>query len=397
MAPSPRQRRTRGRTGVFSPAPLVLFLLAGALAVAEPEIASASVQSFPDANDVAGKLDIRSVGHGHAGSKLTHVLTTYERWPSSLLVNGNRLVFKIDTNDNWRDGVERTLLVSWKDGELRAQIRNRAGRVVGNASIVRPDRRTIKVILSKQVVGNAPGYRWRARATDGRVTDVAPTTPELHDYTKPDIQMLDFPDPSTNASTTASFEVDFAVNDVGFSGLAGWLLERRDVGSEAWSTLAESVEPAIETVAVDGEEGASYEFRVSARDNEGNVASALRTITVPLDDTDPSFTYSSPEGTAWSFSTASGFPLFYFDTLHTNGFVGATFTYSFTGSRFVWVAPGTGGSAAVVFDGGTPRTVTLPESGQRHVALTAVLTPGPHSVVITSTEGTIGVDGIAVR
>jgi hypothetical protein len=36
-------------------------------------------------------------------------------------------------------------------------------------------------------------------------------------------------------------------------------------------------------------------------------------------------------------------------------------------------------------------------AGQRHVALTAALPPGWHTVVITSTAGTIGVDGIAVR
>jgi hypothetical protein len=385
-------------TSLISPVILACFLLAGALALVEPRIASASVQSFPDADDVAGKLDIRSVSHGHAGStKLTHTLTTYERWPSSFLVGGRRLVFQLDTNGSWQDGVERTLTVSWKDGALRAAIRNKAGRVMGNASLARPDRRTVRVTFWKKVLGHAAGYRWRARAANSGATDLAPASPVLHDYTGPGIHMLDFPDPSAIASTTASFEVAFELEDLGFSGLAYWQLERREVASNVWSTLAEGGEPGAKTVAVDGVEGATYVFRVSARDNEGNVARTSRTITVPIDDTDPSFTYSSPAGTAWTFTVASGFPLFYMDTLHTSGFVGATFTYSFTGTHFAWVAPGTGGSAAVVFDGGAPRNITLPAAGQRHVALTAALQPGSHTVVITSTAGTIGIDGIAVR
>jgi hypothetical protein len=376
------------------------FLLAGGLALAAPPLANASARSFSDADDVAGKLDIRAVAHGHAGSKLTHTLTTFDRWRSSLLVDGSRVVFQIDTDGTWADDVERTVVIEWRDGSLAARIRNRSGRVIGTATVARPNGRTVAIALSKQAVGNAPGYRWRARATHRGVTDLAPVPPQLHDYTKPSIAMLDFPDPSSNASTTTSFDVDFEVGDVGFSELAGWAIERRVLGSGDWSTLAEGFEPGIKTESVDGEEGASYEFRVTAHDGDANVAQASRTITVPLNDTHPSFTssYSSPEGTSWTFSFTDGeFSIFYLDTLHTNGFVGATFTYSFTGTHFAWVAPGSGGSATVVFDGGAPRSVTLPGIGQRHVVLTASLTPGPHTVVITSTGGTIGVDGIAVR
>jgi hypothetical protein len=392
---SPDRNRMTAR---ISSAALASIFLAGAALIAEPQAASASVQTFPDANDVAGRLDIRSVGHGHVGStKLAHTLTTYKRWPSSLLFGGRRLVFQLDTNGSWQDGVERTLVISWRDGALRALLRNRAGRVVGTASVVRPDRRTVRVTFGKKALGNAAGYRWRARAVNAGVTDLAPKVPELHDYTKPGIQMVDFPDPSTNVSTTASFDVAFQLGDRGFSGLADWQLERREVGSDSWSTLAEGTESGQQTVAVDGVEGASYVFRVSARDNEGNVARTSRTISVPIDDTHPSITYSSPEGTDWTFSITEGFALFFMDTLETNGFVGASFSYSFVGSHFAWVAPGTGGSAAVVFDGGTPRNVVLPSSGQRHVVLTVTLPPGSHTVVVTSTSGTIGVDGLAVR
>jgi hypothetical protein len=392
---SPDRNRMTAR---ISSAALASIFLAGAALIAEPQAAGASVQIFPDANDVAGRLDIRSVGQGHSGStKLTQTLMTNERWPSTLLVGRRRLVFQLDTNSNWGDGVERILRVSWRDGALRALIRNRAGRVVGAASVVRPDRRTVRVTFGKKALGNTAGYRWRARAVNGGVTDRAPTVPELHDYTKPGIKMVDFPDPSTNVSTTASFDVAFELEDLGFSGLAEWQLERREVDSGAWSTLAEGTESGPQTVPVDGAEGASYVFRVSARDNEGNVARASRTISVPIDDTDPSITYSSPEGTDWTFSVSSGFSLFYMDTLETNGFVGASFSYSFVGSHFDWVAPGTGGSASVVFDGGTPRNVVLPSSGQRHVVLRATLPAGSHTVVVTSTAGTIGVDGLAVR
>jgi hypothetical protein len=376
----------------------VLVLASLVLAAGLPQTAAGSVQSFPDANEVAGELDIRAVGQGHAGStKLTHTLTTYNRWRSSFLVGGRRLLFQFDTNADWTDGVERTLMVTWKDGALRASIRNRAGRVVGTASVIRPNRRTVGVTFGKKALGSVAGYEWRARTVNGGARDAAPTTPALHDFTKPGIKMVDFPDPSTNVSPTASFDVSFEVEDLGFSGLADWQLERRDFDADSWSSVAAGAGSGSQTVPFDGSEGASYVFRVSARDNDGNVARASRPVTVPIDDTDPAITYSSPEGTDWTFSTTSGFSLFYMDTLETNGFVGASFSYSFTGTHFAWVAPGTGGSAAVVFDGGTPRNVVLPSSGQRHVALTATLPAGAHTVVVTSTAGTIGVDGLAAR
>jgi hypothetical protein len=380
------------------------LLLAAAVALAGPAVAEASTRSFPDAEDAGGRLDIRSVGHGHAGTKLTHTLVTFGRWPSSLLVGGARVVFQIDT-DGSPVNLERTVVVSWRNGALDASVRNAAGHLIGHGSVSRANRRSLTVALAKRLLGNAGGYRWRARTSHQRVTDVAPLTAELHDFTRPLIEMVSFPDPTTRASYDTSFDVEFEVGDAGFSGLADWTLEQRDYGSPEWSLLSNGVEAGSQTAAIDGAVGASYDFRVTARDTDGNVSRAVRTVTVPLDDTSSAFasSYASPPNTSWTFSISDPedeFWFFYLDTLHSNGFPGATFTYSFTGTHFAWVTQGSasGGSATVAFDGGTPQSVTLPNGcclGE--VPVTRALAPGSHTVVITLTEGAMAIDGIAVR
>ncbi|MBW3595529.1 MAG: hypothetical protein KY391_08115, partial [Actinobacteria bacterium] len=46
---------------------------------------AADTARFSDPNDTPGKLDVKTVRHGHDGSRLVHNLSTYRRWNSRTL------------------------------------------------------------------------------------------------------------------------------------------------------------------------------------------------------------------------------------------------------------------------------------------------------------------------
>src|ERR687892_2897144 len=97
----------------------ILIGIAAALALVAPGAAHANTKTVGDGNDTASALDIRSISHGHKGSRVTHTLRTYGRFSSRLLRGDAVIVFAFDTNGTARS-TERFVFVFWASGSLRA-------------------------------------------------------------------------------------------------------------------------------------------------------------------------------------------------------------------------------------------------------------------------------------
>ena len=109
--------------------------------------AGANRAGFSDPNDARGRLDMRRLTHGHAGSgSVVHTITMHERFSSRLLRSGF-ISLRFDTNGDLSK-LERRVLVKWRRGALRANVyNNTSGRRVGAANVRRPNRRTVRVTI----------------------------------------------------------------------------------------------------------------------------------------------------------------------------------------------------------------------------------------------------------
>lgn len=350
-----------------------------------------------DGNDVSGPLDIKRVTQGHAGSSVTHTLTTFAPFASSLLRQPYGITFQFDTNRSARS-FERFVFVFWANGRLRAAVTTRTS-FVASARVSRPNSRTVKVTVHKNYLEDR-GYRWLAATffPGGRGFDVAPNRGLVaHDMLAPSITQLTFPDPSTNASATLTFPVSFTLADR--SGIASWELHWRIAGTSDWSLAAQGDGAGTQTPLVTGEEGATYEFRVRATDPAGNTrTSETRVVSVPLDDGNAVFAAAY----TGNVTVGAGGDSF-LGSLHTlspadgGNPVAGTFTHTFNGTSVAVIAPA-GGTATVAIDGGAPVPLDLSAAGPRSKVFERTgLAPGPHTIVIVAQSGAVNLDGFVFR
>ncbi|HXV32418.1 MAG TPA: hypothetical protein VD769_00305 [Gaiellaceae bacterium] len=369
----------------------VAFLLASAPAWAD-------VKGVSDGNDVPGPLDIKRVAHGHAGASVTHTLTTFQPFSSSLLRDPYGITFQFDTNGS-PASFERFVFVFWGNGRLRAALTTRT-RFVASVRVSRPNARAVRITVRKALL-NAGGYRWLAATffPGGRGFDVAPNRSVVfHDLTAPAITQLGFPDPSTNASATLTFPVGFTLADP--SGIRSWQLQRRLAGTAAWTTVAQGAGTGAKNPQVTGVEGETYEFRIRATDRAGNTrTSGIRVVSVPFDDANALF------GTAYTGNVTVGAGGDSFlDSLHLllpadmANPVAGTFTHTFAGTSVAVIAS-TGGTATVTIDGGPPELLDTSAAGPRTKVFERTgLTPGPHTIVIVAQPGAaVSLDGFVFR
>jgi hypothetical protein len=368
-------------------------------------VGEANTGGILDPLEGTGTLDIRYAGHGHAGaSSVTQSLTTYYPFRSTLVRGERSIAFALYVRaysypDSW-------VFISWQGDSLRALLRDNDGNVIAPLPVSRPSNRSVKVVIPKALFGDPPAYRWVAFTTSPTGTDAtregrsfAQTGARfvrgvVHDYTAPDIRLISFPDPSTDASASLAYPVTFAVRDQGFAGMRAWRLDRR-VSGGAWLTLARGKRAGRRQRILPGVEGETYEHRVVAVDRQGNRArSPVALVSVPLDDANSAFA-NSFDG-AWT--AVGGSAGDFRGTLHVASQAQARFSYAFTGSNVAWIAPASAGSADVQIDGGAPEAVDLAaHSGHRQVVFARELSPGPHTVTVTVASGTVAFDALVVR
>lgn len=268
----------RGRfTGALAATAAALLALAGG------EVARAGADTVRDGND-PGRLDIRSVSHGHSGARVTHTIRMFERWPSSVFgpQESNALLLWFSTDAD--RAFERFVLVSQRSRLVASVFRGNGG-LLGRAKASRPDRRSVRVTLSKSQLGNPAGYRWQAfssflasGACRRGCVDRAPNGSRrlLHDLRAPAIS---FPQPQSPAATNP-YELAFTVRDRGGSSLDFWRLQRRAAG--AWVELKHGSGTGARSVPFTATAGATDEFRVAAEDEHGNrTLSPIRRVAAP--------------------------------------------------------------------------------------------------------------------
>jgi hypothetical protein len=256
--------------------------------------------------------------------------------------------------------------------------------------------------IFSQLLGSTGGYKWAAltmykdrKRCRRACVDTAPNrTPALFDYLPPTID-LGVPDPYNAAATTTDFNVHVSVADK-VSGMKRWTLEQRAAGQTEWTTIASGTATARIDVPRSGSEGATYEFRLTAVDGQGNMASSTRLVSIPIDDANPLLA-AAYGGGSWDAYLAGGSGLFE-NTAHRATGIDATFTYTFTGTYFAWLSSrGTGPVARVSVDGGLPQEVTM-NSNPRPFEVSG-LAYGSHTIRIEPDPLRPGyvIDGIVVR
>jgi hypothetical protein len=362
------------------------------LALAGPESAPADTKTVGDSNDVPTALDIRSVSQGHARSRVTHTLRTYEAFSSRLLQGDNVIVFGFDTNGTARSA-ERFVFVFWA-GRLRAAVTKPNGDLISWARVSRPNSRSVKVKVSRRSLGKPAGYRWTGLTIMGSRADRAPNRGLiLHDIRAPKISF-----PAQPIPADVTYDVTFSVSDKGGSGLKSWRLQQRDIGATTWTTLASGGSGGAKSVSVSALEGDDDDYRVLAVDGQGNRrTSRIRTVSVPVDDASADIVYTG----SWIVSSD---PNAFLQTLHRTLTVNDSFTYEFDGSYVALVGPAACDTGTVTIDGGAPASIrVLCSFLPRRVLYSQSLANGHHTLVFTYTgpadsgADSFGLDGIISR
>ncbi|MBW3593136.1 MAG: hypothetical protein KY396_05540, partial [Actinobacteria bacterium] len=236
----------------------------GALSVlCAPAVSTAGTSTTLDANDVAGRLDVKWARHGHSGADVVHTIATWGSFSSRALRGSNMVAFEIDTNWNWGNGPEWSAYAYWANGRLRAELVDSTFATLVPISVRRPASNRLQIKIPRETLGGVRSYRWFAATVDGFAQDFAPNRGGvLHDLTPPAIALTSFPTLSTDVAAGESFPVGFSVADMGGAGLARWRLDRRPAGTTTWARIGSGTKGGARMVTVAGAEGETYEFRV---------------------------------------------------------------------------------------------------------------------------------------
>jgi hypothetical protein len=251
------------------------------LALVGAEAARAGTTTVPDGNDSRGRLDIKSVSQGHSGTKVTHTIKTFARWPKSLLDEQHSNSFLMLINTDRDRVIERFVFIITTRGRLAAGVLTSNGNFLGRADVSRPDQRSVRVKISKSRLGNPPSYRWQGFSSfqgGGCNRGCADRSRwVLHDLRAPRISLPQPPSPSA----ALIYDLEFTVRDAGRSGLDVWRLQQRDQGVDAWTTREDGGSVGPHSVPFTaGATGDVDQFRVVAVDNHGNrKVSAVRSVT----------------------------------------------------------------------------------------------------------------------
>jgi hypothetical protein len=378
-----------------------IALLGAHLALAGP--AAASGGNIKDGRDTKSPLDVASVSYGRIGDGqiVTHTVHFYKPVRSRAFASSRAILgFVLDTDLDGRP--DRLAVVVFANRQLRTVVADSRGKILNVSAATRPNSRSVTVKIATPFLGSTGGYRWsvltmykdRARCRRSCVDTAPNRTSVLFDYLPPTLD-LGVPDPYNAFATTTEFNVHVSVAEK-VSGLKRWTLEQRAAGQTEWSTIASGTAIARIDVPRSGSEGATYEFRLTAVDKQGNVSSSTRLVSIPIDDANPLLA-AAYGGGSWDAYLAGGNQLFQ-NTAHRASGIDATFTYSFTGTYFAWLSPlGSGPVARVSVDGGLPREVTV--NNNRRPFELSDLANGSHTIKIEPDPLRPGyqIDGIVVR
>jgi hypothetical protein len=393
-------------------------LLLSLTAMVQPVASSANTITRADANDSRWPLDLSLVRVTHKAGGHVFQLSTYEPMSNTQLKDGEDgfLVMAFDTNDDCVSGTscdyERLMYVFYAAGKLRGVITNGNGRTVlyRDNPVSRVNAKSLKATVFPSRLGRGvKSYRFvvfsvysgSPACTDRRpCVDAVPNRfpAVLHDFTPPQVRWESVPQVSTEISATLEVPVRFRINDDPFgSGIKNWVIEKKPVGG-SWTQAEKGTGKGTITTRVSARQGVVWDLRVLGTDRQGNrSASKVERMSVPYDDAFTasaiSIVYGGPGGpTDWTAATgASGL---FMGTSHDSAVVGASVTVGFAGKKICLQGPANG-AVDVAVDGGAASNEPVSATG-RAAFVCRTLTAGDHTLVVTLTSGSVGLDSILV-
>jgi hypothetical protein len=362
--------------------------------------ATAHVFTKLDGNDSPGRIDLRSASVSHTPTGVVHRISTYNAWTPRSLGNDSFFVIQIDKNNDRK--YERCAFIFYTN-RLRGSLSNCGARFIRYLPVAKLSGTAARVTIPKSETGGV--YWWGAASLwDGPrpcargCVDFAPNRfPDiLHDLTRPVVTMSTALLRVGEISVSATFDFPFSLSDA-HAGVAAWTLQRRPFLTTAWETVGSGNGGGAKSPTVVGTEGTHYEYRVIAKDKQGNQrVGPIRPVYVPVDDDtlDPSaFT-----GTPSTVSDADAFGGSY--QVLDAGEVFSWELADFDGCIFELVGPGTGTWVVEVHKAGsgTPldilRADAFPDQ-QRVTLLNRIGCLDPSTITFTVTEGAgFGIDAV---
>lgn len=329
----------------------VALTLLSVLLPATPAHAGYS-KSASDGDDSHSRLDIRQVTRTDDKDKMHFTFTTWNSFSAHDLDIDKLRYFWIgfdrDRREADRSRFEYCVFVYF-DGGLRWVATDCGNQFVAKGTATQPSSHTIQFTVSMVSLDIflrdhewAAVSSWKGTPCATRCVDQVPNKLPLflRDFTPPHISLTPLP-LATKISTSSSFPVKFKVTDPRGSGIASWQLHALHMGWESWTTAATGSTSGNISVPFDGIEGATYEFYVTAKDQQGNFKEgSYEDVVVPYDDdTVPGRVASGGVTTVADASAYGGTLSVISDTTSTYSFFGGTFSEC---ARVWLIGPGDG-------------------------------------------------------
>jgi hypothetical protein len=246
-----------------------------------------------DGNDSPGKLDLRSVSVSHTSTAVVHKVRTYEAWTPRSLGNDSFFLIQIDKNNTVEGVYERCAFIFYTT-RLRGSLTNCGSQFIRYLPVSKLSGAVAKITIPKSQTGNvywwAGASRWDGPAPCRRgCIDFTPNNfPDMiHDMIPPVVTLNTTPLRVWESSSTAEFTFPFSVTDA-HTGIQSWVVQRREVGSASWAAISQGSSGGSKNPEITGVEGTRFDYRVVARDRQGNQRiSPSRRVYIPTDDDDP--------------------------------------------------------------------------------------------------------------
>jgi hypothetical protein len=375
--------------------PLTVFSLVAGLLSAGPAVAHNFTK--PDGNDSRGRLDLRSVSVSHTATGVVHRFQTYESWTARSLGADSFFIVQIDKNNNQR--YERCAFIYFAS-RLRGSLTNCGATFIRSLPVTKLSATAAKITIPTSQTGSvywwAGASLWDGPAPCGNgCVDFAPNNfPDiLHDMVPPVVDMDLATDPLRvwEDSIGPNFTLPFSVSDA-HSGIKSWTVQSRPIGSGTWTSVISGTGSGHKDAPVSSVEGARLNYRVVAKDRQGNrTAGPARRVYIPFDDDDLVAGFSVAPITA-----TDGAPFGGTYSQMSSG----TFTYTWTPNPadclFELIGPGSGTWSVEVAAGANPPAPPISDMDFPDLPRQTLYSDSScaTSYTVTWVSGTFGLDAV---
>jgi hypothetical protein len=264
----------------------VAFLLVAGLLSTAP--ATAHTFTKTDGNDSPSKIDLKSVSVSHTRTGVVHKVQTFNAWTPQSLGHDSFFIIQIDKNND--RNYERCAFIFYTS-RLRGSLTNCRAVFIRFLPVAKLSGTTAKITIPKSQTGNV--YWWAGVSVwDGPspcaniCVDFAPNLfPDiLHDMIKPVVNMATDPLRVWEDSTGPAFGLPFSVSDA-HSGIESWTVQSHAIGSGTWTFVLSGTGAGSKDPPITSAEGTRLDYRVVARDKQGNQRiGPSRRVYIPRDD-----------------------------------------------------------------------------------------------------------------